>query len=410
VCGWAVSVFGVGSCLLVAGISPHAHDQSSTSHINITNALHQALRYLHSKGVLHRDLKPENLVFAAQAPRIAPPKSNPPALPSRSPPAAPTQKGPLQLLSSAVVAAFSGGSSNKAAGTCGTRDTKQHKAAAAPAQQAVTTSPEQQQQPAVFLVDMGLSAFTEAGTSAVKPTVFYGTREHSSVNMLRLGTATPVDDLIALGSALLELQLGALPWTGALDCDDGGAVAGGGGGAATDDNMFGPKRLAAAALVRERKWAAALRQARLPPWALSWHLYLCSLQSGDSINYAYLATILDTIGIKSAGKVDYNKLQPLKLVMTAAPPKPSAAPKPAAASKVVQAAKAPAATAMTVVPAAAADMMRSGGGCRGGGGKRLFGAGAAEPREEGGSSGGGGDSRLAAAKRAKVGGGAQAED
>jgi hypothetical protein len=36
-------------------------------------------------------------------------------------------------------------------------------------------------------------------------------------------------------------------------------------------------------------------QAQLPPWALAWHLYLSSLKTGDTLNYAYLEAIIGTI-------------------------------------------------------------------------------------------------------------------
>jgi hypothetical protein len=104
-------------------------------------------------------------------------------------------------------------------------------------------------------------------------------RPRSSVNSLRLGRLTPVDDLFGLGSALLELQCGRLPWSGLMDgsaCGQtapaGGAGGGGGGGgaggsgsearASDDGDEFGPARLAQAAAVREREWGLAVRQAR----------------------------------------------------------------------------------------------------------------------------------------------------
>jgi serine/threonine protein kinase len=105
----------------------------------------------------------------------------------------------------------------------------------------------------------------------VAPTVFYGTKDHNSLNLLRLGSASPVDDLFSLGSTLLELQMGSLPWSedpdaasrgGTVPVEGSGSGGGGGGAGAAAGGPFGPRALAAAAVTREETWGLAVRMVR----------------------------------------------------------------------------------------------------------------------------------------------------
>ncbi|GBF94065.1 hypothetical protein Rsub_07333 [Raphidocelis subcapitata] len=293
----------------------------------------RALHHLHTCGVLHRDIKPENLMLgrapAALPPTLAPqpvppapqkpaplqPQPLPPragALPAAAQPQAASGprplRGALQLLSSAVAATLgASGGAGKAAAAAAAAAGATAACAAAPAAPAAAPpaaalapvaapaprgdrpqpSGRQALLPPVLLVDLGLAALLEDGSSYARPTVFYGTRDHTSPNLLLLGAAGPLDDLFSLGSTLLELQLGSLPWTGPAEA--AAEAAGKEGG------EYGPRRLAAAAEAREASWQRALRRGRLPPWALAWHAYLSSLRPGDSIQYAYLDSILNTL-------------------------------------------------------------------------------------------------------------------
>ncbi|KAI8467327.1 MAG: hypothetical protein J3K34DRAFT_481550 [Monoraphidium minutum] len=231
------------------------------------------------------------------------------------------------------------------------------------------------QGPGVFVVDMGLAAFMEGGVGG-------------SVNMLRLGRASPLDDLFSLGSALLELQAGHLPWSGLMDSAPtarvGGSGGGGGGGGdaatvcigtsggegdaeggaggrAADSGEFGRRRLAAAAAARERAWALAVRQGRLPPWALAWHLYLSALQPGDAVSYAHLAAILGAVAVPPAARL---RLRPRESGGAGA----GAAAPPAAAAAAAAAAGGPASPGLGATAAVRAAVVVAGAGKAGGGG------------------------------------------
>lgn len=111
----------------------------------------------------------------------------------------------------------------------------------------------------------------------------------SSLSMLRRGAASPVDDLLSLGTTLLELQLGALPWEGALtappvagdpssgcrpehgcgkEANDAGLVPPPGRGRRLSaqeparSGEFGRRALAAIADAREAAWNGAVRRVR----------------------------------------------------------------------------------------------------------------------------------------------------
>jgi hypothetical protein len=87
--------------------------------------------------------------------------------------------------------------------------------------------------------------------------VFYGTKDHNSLNLLCLGSASPVDDLFSLGSTLLELQMGSLPWS--EDPEDAANPADAAAEGADGGGPFGPRALAAAARLRKASWGLAVR-------------------------------------------------------------------------------------------------------------------------------------------------------
>ena len=289
----------------------------------------RALRHLHARGVVHRDIKPENLAFVRAVPRRAATAGAPPPLVSEQrqqagatavAAAAGGIRAAVGLVSGAVRSALGGrgaaGAPSKpapAAPAAARRAPLAFAPAASRGAAAAAAPLPQQPLPRVALIDMGLAAFLDAAGSPVgagapsdqplpppaaadAPAAFYGTLDHASARVLRGGgsgggggsgrggggggSAMPADDLLSLGAALLELQLGALPWNGLL-CS-GGSGGNGGEGADADavdgggdcscpacalaaavgsgSGVFRRSALVARADAYEACWDAALRQ------------------------------------------------------------------------------------------------------------------------------------------------------